>query len=131
MALIPDLAEFKKSLAALPVLTVEAGQTVLAAGSTTGQLYILRHGVVEIVRDGHRIATVSEPGVVFGELASAEGIVITYAASPDRLTAALAAQVERYNPATELVVVCFGRLDDRRAQVRPRAYVYRYLTPSA
>jgi CRP-like cAMP-binding protein len=69
MALIPDLAEFKKSLAALPVSTIEAGQTVLAAGSTTGQLFILRQGVVEIVRDGQRIATVSEPGVVFGELA--------------------------------------------------------------
>jgi hypothetical protein len=69
--------------------------------------------------------------VVFGELTSAEGIVITYAASPDWLTSAVATQVERYNPATELVVVCFGRLDDRHAQVRPRAYVYRYLTLSA
>lgn len=69
MALIPDLAEFKKSLAALPVSTIEAGQTVLAAGSTTGQLFILRRGVVEIVRDGQRITTVSEPGAVFGELA--------------------------------------------------------------
>lgn len=69
MALIPDLAEFKKSLAALPVATYEAGETVLAAGSTTGQLFILRQGAVEIARDGLQIATVSEPGVVFGELA--------------------------------------------------------------
>jgi CRP/FNR family cyclic AMP-dependent transcriptional regulator len=69
MAFITDLAEFKKSLASLPVSTFEPGQTVLAAGSTTGQLFILRHGVVEVVRDGLQIATVSEPGAVFGELA--------------------------------------------------------------
>jgi CRP-like cAMP-binding protein len=42
---------------------------VLAAGSTTGQLFILRRGVVEVVRDGVQIARVSEPGAVFGELA--------------------------------------------------------------
>jgi CRP/FNR family transcriptional regulator, cyclic AMP receptor protein len=69
MAFIPDLVAFKKSLASLPVSTFEAGQTVLTAGSTTGQLFILRQGVVEIVRDGQQIATVSEPGAVFGELA--------------------------------------------------------------
>jgi len=69
MALIPDLLAFKKSLTSLPVSTFEAGVTVLAAGSTTGQLFILRQGVVEVVRDGLQIATVSEPGAVFGELA--------------------------------------------------------------
>ena len=69
MAFISDLAAFKQSLAALPVSTFEPGQTVLAAGSTTGQLFILRHGVVEVVRDGLQIAKVSEPGAVFGELA--------------------------------------------------------------
>ncbi|MGE3874400.1 MAG: cyclic nucleotide-binding domain-containing protein [Parvibaculaceae bacterium] len=69
MALIPDLAAFQKSLASLPVSTFEAGQIVLAAGSTTGQLFILRQGAVEIVRDGLQIARISEPGAVFGELA--------------------------------------------------------------
>lgn len=69
MALISDPAAFNKSLAALPVKTFQPGATVLVAGSTTGQLFILRKGVVEIVRDGLRIAAVSEPGAVFGELA--------------------------------------------------------------
>jgi CRP/FNR family cyclic AMP-dependent transcriptional regulator len=69
MALIPDPDAFKKSLSSLPVLTFEPGETVLAAGSTSGQLFILRQGVVEVVRDGLQIATVSEPGAVFGELA--------------------------------------------------------------
>ncbi len=69
MALIPDLATFSKSLTSLAASTFNPGQTVLAAGSTTGQLFILRKGLVEIVRDGVQIATVSEPGAVFGELA--------------------------------------------------------------
>jgi CRP/FNR family transcriptional regulator, cyclic AMP receptor protein len=68
MELIPDLAAFKKSFDTLPISTFEPGETVLAAGSTTGQLFVLRKGVVEVVRDGLRIATVSEPGAAFGEL---------------------------------------------------------------
>jgi CRP/FNR family transcriptional regulator, cyclic AMP receptor protein len=68
MAFIPDLAAFKKSFDSLPVSTFEPGETVLATGSTTGQLFILRQGLVEVVRDGLQIATVSEPGAVFGEL---------------------------------------------------------------
>jgi CRP-like cAMP-binding protein len=69
MSFIPDLDAFKTSIASLPVSTFEPGQTVLEAGSTTGQLYILRHGLVEVVKDGLQIAQVSEPGAVFGELA--------------------------------------------------------------
>lgn len=69
MVPIPDLAAFDKSLASLAAATFEAGETVLAAGSTTGQLFILRQGVVEVVRGGVQIAVVSEPGAVFGELA--------------------------------------------------------------
>jgi len=38
MSFIPDLDAFKKSLASLPGTVFEEGQTVLAAGSTTGQL---------------------------------------------------------------------------------------------
>jgi CRP-like cAMP-binding protein len=69
MPFIPDLDAFKKSIAALPVIVFDPGETVLYAGSTTGQLFILRHGLVEILRDGQQIATVSEPGAILGELA--------------------------------------------------------------
>ena len=68
MGLISDLTAFKKSLNSLPVSTFEPGESVLTAGSTTGQLFILKQGVVEVVRDGLQIATVSEPGAVFGEM---------------------------------------------------------------
>ena len=70
MSIIPDIVAFQKSLAALPISTYEPGETVLAAGSTTEQLLVLRQGVVEVLREGTQIAKVSEPGAVFGELSA-------------------------------------------------------------
>ncbi len=70
MPLIPDAVTFQKSLAALPLSTYEAGEIVLAAGSTTQRLLVLRQGVVEVLREGTQIAKVSEPGAVFGELSA-------------------------------------------------------------
>ncbi|MGH6891465.1 MAG: Crp/Fnr family transcriptional regulator [Dongiaceae bacterium] len=69
MSLIPDVAAFQKTLAALPVSTYQPGEIVLATGSTTGRLLVLRQGVVEVIKDGAHIAKISEPGAVFGELA--------------------------------------------------------------
>jgi CRP/FNR family transcriptional regulator, cyclic AMP receptor protein len=70
MPLIPDAVAFQKSLAALPISTYQPGEIVLAAGSTTERLLVLRQGVVEVLRDGTQIAKVSEPGAVFGELSA-------------------------------------------------------------
>jgi CRP/FNR family cyclic AMP-dependent transcriptional regulator len=47
--------------------TYQAGETVLAAGSRTGQLLILSKGAVAIVKDATEIA---KPGAVFGELSA-------------------------------------------------------------
>src|SRR5918993_909728 len=69
MPLIPDAAAFQKSLAMLPVATYEPGETVIAAGATTGRLLLLRRGVVEVIREGTQIARISDPGAIFGELA--------------------------------------------------------------
>ena len=66
--LIPDRAIFRKSVAALPVVTYQAGETVIAEGSRTGRLLILAKGVVAIVKEDTEIAQVAEPGAVFGEL---------------------------------------------------------------
>jgi CRP/FNR family transcriptional regulator, cyclic AMP receptor protein len=65
---IPDSAVFQERLAALPVATYQAGETVFAAGSRTGRLLILRKGAVVIVKEDVEIAKVAEPGAVFGEL---------------------------------------------------------------
>ena len=68
--LVPDAAVFHKRLAALPLATYQAGETVLAAGSRSGRLLILRNGAVAIVKDAIEIAKVGEPGAVFGELSA-------------------------------------------------------------
>jgi CRP-like cAMP-binding protein len=68
MPLIPDKAAFENSLANLPLVTYRPGETVIADGSTTGRLLVLRKGTVAIVKGNTEIAKVTEPGAVFGEL---------------------------------------------------------------
>jgi CRP/FNR family cyclic AMP-dependent transcriptional regulator len=68
MPLILDPAAFQTRLAALPVATYQVGETVLAAGTRSGRLLVLKTGAVEVMKDGMQIAEVSEPGAVFGEL---------------------------------------------------------------
>ncbi len=68
MPLISDKAAFQNSLASLPLVTYQPGETVIANGSSTGRLLILRKGTVTIVKDDIEIAKVAEPGAVFGEL---------------------------------------------------------------
>jgi CRP/FNR family transcriptional regulator, cyclic AMP receptor protein len=66
--LLPHIAVFQRKLAGFPIATYQAGETVLAAASTSGRLLILRKGAVAVLKDGVEIATVTEPGAVFGEL---------------------------------------------------------------
>src|SRR5260370_398761 len=69
MPLIPDIAVFQRKLATLPLASYQAGETVLSAASTTGQLLILNEGKVAVVKEGVEIARVTEPGAASGELA--------------------------------------------------------------
>ena len=66
-----DTTVFQQRLAALPLATYQDGETILTAGSKTGQLLILKEGAVAILKDGVEIAKVAEPGAVFGELGAA------------------------------------------------------------
>ena len=70
MPLIPDTGVFLRRLAALPLTTYQHGETVLAAGSKTGRLLILRKGAVAIIKEGIEVAKVTEPGAVLGELSA-------------------------------------------------------------
>jgi CRP/FNR family transcriptional regulator, cyclic AMP receptor protein len=70
MTLVPDIAVFQKSLAALPIATYQPGETVLTAGSRTGLLLILKKGAVAIFEGNIEMAKVTEPGAVFGELSA-------------------------------------------------------------
>ena len=69
MSLVPDARILQATIAALPIAKFRTGESVLAAGSTTGYLLVLKKGSAEVVKDGVQIATVSTPGAVFGELA--------------------------------------------------------------
>jgi CRP/FNR family cyclic AMP-dependent transcriptional regulator len=65
----PDATLLQK-LAAFPLATFQPGEVVLAEGSKTGRLWILREGAVAVVRRGVEIARVMESGAVFGELSA-------------------------------------------------------------
>lgn len=45
-----------------------AGTTLLSEGETSGQLYILASGTIEVLRGDTQVALVREPGAVFGEM---------------------------------------------------------------
>lgn len=70
MATDHDAAAWQDKLAALPLARHAAGETVLAEGSKTGRLLILKSGAVCVVKGGTEIAKVTEPGAVFGELSA-------------------------------------------------------------
>ena len=63
-------AALLQRIATLPLATYQPGETVLAAGTKTGRLLILRKGAVAIEKEGTVIAKVTEPGAVFGELSA-------------------------------------------------------------
>src|ERR1700758_2188474 len=70
MALNHDSEVWQGKLAALPVASYAAAETVFAEGTKTGRLLILKSGAVAIVKSGTEIATVAEPGAVFGDLSA-------------------------------------------------------------
>jgi CRP/FNR family transcriptional regulator, cyclic AMP receptor protein len=61
---------WQKKLAALPLASFGAGETVFAEGTRTGQLFILKHGAVSVIKGGTEIAKVTEHGAIFGELSA-------------------------------------------------------------
>jgi len=70
MALGHDSAVWQSRIAALPLQAYRVGETVFAEGTKTGRLLILRSGAVSVVKGGTEIATVAEPGAVFGEMSA-------------------------------------------------------------
>ena len=53
---------------ALPVRKFEPGAVLLAEGKTSGLLYVLIDGEVEILKGDFQINVVSDPGAIFGEI---------------------------------------------------------------
>ena len=55
---------------ALPARTFEPGTVLLEEGKTSGLLYVLIDGEVEIVKGDFQINVVSDPGAIFGEISA-------------------------------------------------------------
>ena len=70
MPLTQDAEVWQRRLAAFPLASYNAGETVFSQGTKTGRLLILKTGRVSIVKGGAEIAQVAEPGAVFGELSA-------------------------------------------------------------
>ena len=70
MALIYDREAWQSKLAALPLESFDAGETVFAEGTKTGRLMILKSGAVGIFKGDIEFAQVAEAGAVFGELSA-------------------------------------------------------------
>jgi CRP/FNR family transcriptional regulator, cyclic AMP receptor protein len=61
---------FAKIVSTLPLTTYRAGDTILAAGSKTGRILILKTGSVVVLNGSTEIARVNHPGAVIGEIAA-------------------------------------------------------------
>jgi CRP/FNR family transcriptional regulator, cyclic AMP receptor protein len=68
--LTQDTEVWQRRLAAFPLASYGAGETVFSEGTKTGRLLILKTGRVSIVKGGTEITQVAEPGVVFGEISA-------------------------------------------------------------
>ena len=51
-----------------PLLELAAGSVLLPEGETSGHLYVLKSGSIEVLRGETQVAVVEEPGAVFGEM---------------------------------------------------------------
>ena len=58
----------------LPVARFEPGKVLLPEGETSGRLYVLLDGEVEVVRGETQINTVGEAGALFGEMSILLGL---------------------------------------------------------
>ncbi len=47
---------------------IAPGMTLIEQGGKTGQLYVLKEGQLEVVRDGKHVSTIRTPGAVVGEM---------------------------------------------------------------
>ena len=76
----------RQRLTALPIETYQAGDVVLADGTTTGKVLVLKQGAVEVVKDGVQLGEVTEAGAVFGEISALLGEAHTADVRALRLT---------------------------------------------
>ena len=54
----------------LPIAALDAGAVLLDEGSSTGRLYVLVEGTVEVVKGGFQINIVNDRGAIFGDMSA-------------------------------------------------------------
>ena len=52
----------------LPERSLAGSEVLLEEGTTSGELYVLIEGELEVLKEDLQICTVSDPGSVFGEI---------------------------------------------------------------
>ncbi len=67
------------ALQTYPVKRYDTGEEVIRQGESTGHLYFLVDGAVEVVKDDVVVAKVNERGAIFGDLAALMGVPHTAA----------------------------------------------------
>ena len=67
------MAQLFEILSTLPKRDFAAGETIIAEDSTTGRLFFLINGEVEVYKGEVPLASTSEPGSVFGEMSALLG----------------------------------------------------------
>jgi len=62
------MSEFLDTCRGLPETRFEPGANLLTEGDTSGKLYILIDGEIQVLRGDIEVAVIAEPGAVFGEM---------------------------------------------------------------
>ena len=58
---------------ALPEIRIAKGDTLIEEAIRTDRLYVLKAGAFEVVRNGVRVVSISEPGAFMGEISAVLG----------------------------------------------------------
>lgn len=68
------MSDLLSELREQPLCHFDVGDTVIAEGASTGLLYFLVEGVVEVTKNGVSVTRTNEPGAVFGDLSALLGV---------------------------------------------------------
>jgi CRP/FNR family transcriptional regulator, cyclic AMP receptor protein len=62
------MSDFLKLIAGRKIENFDSGATVIGQGTTGGPMLVMIQGEVEVLRDNVRVAKISTPGALFGEI---------------------------------------------------------------
>ncbi len=80
------MESFLALAASQPVRTLAPGAVLIAQGQPGGDLYVLETGQLTVERDGVKVATISTPGALVGEMSVLLGTPNTATVRADRET---------------------------------------------